>query len=273
MKKIVGIYKITSPSGRVYIGQSWNIKHRWIDYGESTTKNQPYLNHSFLKYGKRAHLFEVVHELPPDVHQDTINTYEQLYMDLYRACGIDLMNIREAGSQGKLSEETKRKVSQSLMGHAPWNKGVKGYKIHSDEYKQKLSESLKGMKPNNYGKPRSLSASIKTAIKNRGQKRTSEQLVRIREARKKIGPQLGGRKNKGKIRSQAHRINLGESLRRSGKMKGENSHRAKITESIVLEIRAKFIPRKYSTRTLAKEYGLSKTHILEIVNRKSWVHI
>lgn len=273
MIKIIGIYKITSPSGRVYIGQSWNIKHRWADYGKSTTKSQPYLNHSFLKYGKKAHLFEVIHELPCDADQTTLDAYEQLYMDHYRACGLELMNIKEAGSRGKLSKETKLKVSQSLMGHTPWNKGVKGYKIHSDEYKQKLSESLKGMKPNNYGKARSVSACIKTAIKNRGQKRTPEQLARIREARKKMGPQMGGRKNKGKIRTEAHKKNISESLRRSGKGRGENHNLAKVSEAQVLEIRLKFIPRKYSARKLAQEYGLSKTNILDIVNRKIWVHI
>lgn len=273
MSKIVGIYKITSPSGRVYIGQSWNIHHRWADYGKRTTKSQPYLNHSFLKYGKKAHSFEVIHELPFDVQQQTLDVYEQLYMDLYRHCGANLMNIREAGSQGKLSEETKRKVSQSLMGHTPWNKGVKGYKVHSDEHKQKLSESLKGMKPNNYGKPRSVSACIKTAIKNRGQKRTPEQLARIREARKGIGPQYGGRKNKGKSKTEAHRKSIGESLRRSGKGRGVNHNMAKVNEAQVLEIRAKFVPRKYSARKLAQEYGLSKTNILDIVNRKIWVHI
>lgn len=273
MKKIVGIYKITSPSGRVYLGQSWDIKHRWVDYGKSTTKSQPYLNHSFKKYGKKAHSFEVIHELPPDVDQQTLDKYEQLYMDLYRGCGIVLMNIREAGSQGRLSEETKRKVSQSLIGHTPWNKGIKGYKIHTDEYKQKLSESLKGMKPNNFGKPRSVSACIKTAMKNRGQKRTPQQLDNIREARKRIGPQMGGIKNKGKIRTEAHRKNLGESLRRSGKMKGENHNMAKVTEMQVFEIRSKFIPRKYSARKLANEYGISKTNVLDIVNRKIWVHI
>jgi group I intron endonuclease len=273
MKKIVGIYKITSPSGKVYIGQSWNVKHRWADYGKSTTRSQTYLNHSFIKYGKKAHAFDVIHELPNDCSQSILDLYEQLYMDLYRDCGAVLMNIREAGSRGKLSEETKRKVSQGLIGNVPWNKGKKGYRVHSEDHKLKLSEAKKGLKPNNFGKPRSVTACIKTALKNRGQKRTPEQLQRIREARKIMGPQMGGKKNKGKIRTEVHRRNLGESLRRSGKGRGENHNLAKVTEAQVLEIRSKFIPREYSSRKLAKEYGIAKTTILDIVNRKIWVHI
>lgn len=32
MDKNCGIYKITSPSGKIYIGQSIDIKRRWLDY-------------------------------------------------------------------------------------------------------------------------------------------------------------------------------------------------------------------------------------------------
>lgn len=55
--------------------------------------------------------------------------------------------------------------------------------------------------------------------------------------------------------------------------KGEQHPQNKVTNIQVLEIRAKFIPRIYSSRKLAKEYGLSKTNILDIVNRKTWNHI
>ena len=35
-KGIMGIYKITSPSGKIYIGSSKNINKRWKDYLKST---------------------------------------------------------------------------------------------------------------------------------------------------------------------------------------------------------------------------------------------
>lgn len=98
-----GIYKILSPSGRVYIGQSINIEYRFAQYGREHIKRQPKLFNSFGKYGKNNHVFVVVHELPKDVDQNVLNEYEQLYMDLYRSCGIELLNIREGGSRGKHS--------------------------------------------------------------------------------------------------------------------------------------------------------------------------
>jgi hypothetical protein len=41
---------------------------------------------------------------------------EQKWMNYYRNCGADLLNIKEAGSHGKHSEETKAKMSLSNMG-------------------------------------------------------------------------------------------------------------------------------------------------------------
>lgn len=46
------------------------------------------------------------------------------------------------------SEETKRKISESLKGRSTWNKG----KRLSEEHKKKLSDAHKGQKPWNKGK-------------------------------------------------------------------------------------------------------------------------
>jgi group I intron endonuclease len=54
-----GIYKIQSPSGKLYIGQSKNIKQRYrhhLHYNSTSTK----LGRSYLKYGKDNHIFTVV---------------------------------------------------------------------------------------------------------------------------------------------------------------------------------------------------------------------
>ena len=53
--------------------------------------------------------------------------------------------ISESRKGKKLSEETKLKISNSLTGNIPWNKGKKD-KPHSEERKRKISESLKGKK-------------------------------------------------------------------------------------------------------------------------------
>jgi len=55
-----------------------------------------------------------------------------------------------------------------------------------------------------------------------------------------------------------------------GKLYGEKSHLAKLTNGIVLAIRAE---DKTTIRKLAKKYGVSNSCIHSILKRKTWVHI
>lgn len=54
---------------------------------------------------------------------------------------------------------------------------------------------------------------------------------------------------------------------------GIKSGKHKLTEEQVLEIRAKYIPKKYSQRRLAKEYGITRPSVQNIINRDVWKHI
>lgn len=134
---MVGIYKITSPSNRVYIGQSWNIDKRKKDH--RNYKGATILANSIKKYGFDSHFFEVVHELPNDVEQKVLDDYEQLYIDAYRNCGLVLMNLKEGGSKGKHSEELRRKMSIAKQG---MGKG----RVQSEEWKTKRGLAQVGNK-------------------------------------------------------------------------------------------------------------------------------
>lgn len=52
--------------------------------------------------------------------------------------------------------------------------------------------------------------------------------------------------------------------------KGENNGRSKLTQKEVDEIRAKYIPYKYTAVKLAKEYGVYKSTIKKIINKTTW---
>lgn len=99
-----GIYKITSPIGSVYIGQSIDIEHRWRSYSRMNLKTQRLLAKSFFEYGFCNHKFEIIHQLPFDVEQNILNVYEQLYIDLYNQCNVNLLNqqllVRRYASKG-----------------------------------------------------------------------------------------------------------------------------------------------------------------------------
>lgn len=268
--KQAGIYKITSPSGKVYIGQSWDISERFSNYRRRECKQQRALLFSFQKHSVGAHSFEVIHRLARDTAQPEMDRLEQFYMDDYRAQGIILLNCREAGSRGKLSEETKARVSASLIGKTPWNKGRRDLPKHSDEWKAQMSARLKGQKPNNYGKPRSRSAVEATRRGNLGLKRSKAQVEHLKHIWATRPPNMGGRKNRGRVHTAEHREKLRQARNTSGAGKGERHPMAKVSTATVREIRAKYIPRKYPSRRLAREYGLSKTNILDIVNRRIW---
>lgn len=43
----------------------------------------------------------------------------------------------------KLSVESRKKLSESCKGRIPWNKGKKGYSLHTEESRRKISEGVK----------------------------------------------------------------------------------------------------------------------------------
>ena len=55
------------------------------------------------------------------------------------------------------------------------------------------------------------------------------------------------------------------------KAKGENNGYSKLKQKDVNEIRAKYKPRKYTNKMLAKEYGISYHEIQLITSNKRWV--
>ena len=61
---MVGIYKITSPSGRIYIGQSKDLNRRERDYQKyiKDSNSQVKLLASINKYNWENHIFEIIEE-------------------------------------------------------------------------------------------------------------------------------------------------------------------------------------------------------------------
>lgn len=138
---MIGIYKITSPSGKIYIGQSWDIKKRLRGY-----KNTPrfchnkFLKRSLLKYGSKAHSFEIMYVFPLDITQEVLDKYEYFYWEQYYSTGFKMFNSREPGSNGKHLNESKIKMSniKKIFYSDPENKK-----------RMKLSQSTPNAKLNN----------------------------------------------------------------------------------------------------------------------------
>ena len=73
MNKVCGIYKITSPTNKVYIGQSTNSLFRFGAYKRLNCKKQTYLYNSFLKHGVENHTFEIIEECSIDILNERLN--------------------------------------------------------------------------------------------------------------------------------------------------------------------------------------------------------
>ena len=152
---MIGIYKITSPSSKIYIGQSIDIERRFLKYNSlENTKEQPALVRSFKKYGVKNHIFEVIEECL----FEELNNRERYWQEYYDVLKYGLncqlvptdtkpMIVSEEtkikignGNRGKkLSEETKKKISKNNA------KNMLGKK-HSTDTKEKLRNFNLGKK-------------------------------------------------------------------------------------------------------------------------------
>ena len=112
---MIGIYKITSPSGRIYIGQSKNTLERESNYRELQCKGQTRIYRSLLKHGWENHTFEIIEEC----EFEQLNIREHHWQDFYNIIGengLNCMLTRTDTLPQQHSEETKKKISESQKG-------------------------------------------------------------------------------------------------------------------------------------------------------------
>lgn len=141
---MIGIYKITSPSNRVYIGQSIRIEERILEYKKNKNCNgQPKLLNSFLKYGIENHLFEIIEECDVIL----LNERERYWQEFYNVIidGLNCILTNTNDKKAVFSKNIREKMSKSKKGKKQSDAHVKkrvesklGYK-HSEETKNKIS--------------------------------------------------------------------------------------------------------------------------------------
>ena len=116
MSKIVGIYKITSPTNRIYIGQSLDIDSRWNKYYKLQNCNkQIRLYRSFLKHNVVNHIFEIAEECTIE----ELNERERHWQDFYDVLsykGLNCVLTTSLNSKRKYTKSTCLKISKSLTG-------------------------------------------------------------------------------------------------------------------------------------------------------------
>lgn len=134
-RKVSGIYKITSPSGRVYVGQSVDINARFARCRGLHCRGQRRLYLSLKKYGHEAHEFSVIEELPDESGMVDRERFWQNAYDATGPSGLNCKVVSENCHAGRHSEETRALMSASAMGRKA-----------SDEAKIKMSQARLGRK-------------------------------------------------------------------------------------------------------------------------------
>ena len=66
-------------------------------------------------------------------------------------------------------------------------------------------------------------------------------------------------------------LTIGENVAKA--CSGEDNANAKLTEQAVLEIRAKYKPRKYTRQMLAEEYSVQLATIRNVLEGRTWRHL
>lgn len=108
---MIGIYKLTSPTGKIYIGKSITIEKRLNLYRLGHCTTQPKLHNSINKYGFEGHEVDILEECDESI----INEREVYWIEYYNSVENGL-NCTYGGEGGRLCEETKQKISKGRVG-------------------------------------------------------------------------------------------------------------------------------------------------------------
>lgn len=263
---IPGIYAIiNNVNGKQYIGSTVNINKRFIEHKYGLRANRHFNQHlqrAWNKYGEKAFEFKVLQTCLVDELLDVEQNWIDCKDDLYNICPFAHSTLGR-----ELTEEHKRKISQTNMGHPVTdemrekfkqnyasNNKIKEYiqskkgdseywesigftwkgKKHSEESRKKMSESNKGRTSPNKGKPMHPNAKAALMKANLGSKHSEEHKRKISEG------------NKGIIRNH------------------------KLSEQDVIEIRELCESGEYSQSKIADMYGVYQSVISRIKHKKAW---
>lgn len=128
LKMKSGIYKVISPTNKIYIGQSKDVEYRLNRYKELNCKAQILLYRSFLKHGVENHSFEIVEK--GNFTREELNVLEKKYVkefDSFRGNNINGLNLTTGGDCVEFDSSTIDKMSKTRI--KLYNEGQTNSKI------------------------------------------------------------------------------------------------------------------------------------------------
>lgn len=133
--KQIGIYKITSPSNKIYIGQTVDFVKRKSHYKNLKRNHQIRLYNSIKKYGWENHILQFIEECDISLLNERERFWQEYYNVTDSKKGLNCKLTRTADKSGFHSEEMKinqRKGSKN-------KKTVCQYSLSGDFIRQYIS--------------------------------------------------------------------------------------------------------------------------------------
>ena len=142
---MIGIYKITNPEGKAYVGLSKDIKKRFQSHKALQFKGNNKFRESLIKYGWDSHFCEILEEIDiSNLNRNEGNALlrkqERYWIDKLNTF-YNGLNENDGGSGcGSHTPESKQKISKALKNKPkPSDFGANRKKWqHTDEFKSKI---------------------------------------------------------------------------------------------------------------------------------------
>ena len=179
------IYKITSPTGLVYIGRTRQEGDKRFRFGTNYYHNKKFLA-DVRMYGWKSFLKEVLIDgLTEEESKQKEIEYISFFDSANPTNGYNITLGGESGNGYHHTEETKRRISETERGRPSPMKG----KMHSEEVKAKISHSNKGIvRRKGFTLSEETKRKISEANKGIPKPKSREQALKISKA--KIGTTL-----------------------------------------------------------------------------------
>jgi group I intron endonuclease len=266
------IYMITSPTNRIYIGSTVNLKRRIIYYKSNLGKSQIKLYNSFKKYGWENHKFEVIWTGPIE---DMLK-YETLIGFGFNVLEPENLNCKlpKYGENFSfISEETRQKMSAWQIGRKMSNEAKEKMKIAA-KTKPPMTNITKN-KIREASKNRSEEVKLKIILSNTGKKRSKEFCEQLskrltghavsQKTRDKIS-----KNNKGRIISEETKARMSKS---SNRLKMSESNKQKLIKKnskiiYQFDLNMNFIKEWSSVMEASRELKINNKNICSVCKNK-----
>lgn len=252
---MIGIYKITSPSGRIYIGSSINIRKRLNAYKNLRCKKQVRLYNSLIKYGFLNHTVSIEEECSTDIMLEREAYFGNLYNTLSQ-CGLNC-------KLPKISDTYQNIRTETLELMRAIKKLQKG-KPHTEEAKRKISIA-------HTGKKLSIEHIEKMRKSKTGKKMSPAALEKARnrvtsdDTKLKLSIAGKGKKRSAEFCARLSKINTGKKHSAETRKKISDIQGIKVINTITGEL-------FNSTREASKSLGMGKNYICQKSGRGASIY-